>query len=180
MKVDLISRSGRSLKNSADKNNTKIANMKRVLLTGISGTGKTSVVDSLSKHGFSTIDMDDPGWSYQDQDGHQLWYEAPLQSAINSAGEVLFISGCSETQVKFYPQFTDIILLSSPIEILLDRLENRTNNPYGKLPEQLTKILSDLENIEPLLRLKATLEISTICPLDEVVEKVLVHVFQEK
>ncbi|MEJ2132858.1 MAG: AAA family ATPase, partial [Gammaproteobacteria bacterium] len=96
---------------------------KRVLLTGMSGTGKSSVIDALRKRGFDAIDMDEPGWSARDLDGNQLWNESRLQSALDAAAhDVLFISGCAENQVKFYPQLTDIILLSAPREVLLERL----------------------------------------------------------
>ncbi len=151
--------------------------MKRILLTGMSGTGKTSVIEILRIRGFTAVDMDEPGWSEHDADGNQQWCEARLQAAIDAAGEdVLFVSGCAENQVKFYPQLTDIILLRTPIAVLVDRLSNRTNNPYGKRPEELAEILHHLETIEPLLRRGATYEIKTTIPIDQVVAEILAHV----
>ncbi|MBK8990011.1 MAG: AAA family ATPase [Chloroflexi bacterium] len=151
--------------------------MKRVLLTGMSGTGKSSVIAEIRKRGFKAIDMDEPGWSEHDHDGNQQWCEPRLQEAIDSASEaVLFISGCAENQVNFYPQFTDIILLSAPAEVLEERLRTRTNNLYGKRPEELEEIFSYLKTVEPLLRRGATYEIETTIPLDQVVHEVLGHV----
>jgi dephospho-CoA kinase len=49
--------------------------MSRVLLTGMSGTGKSSVIAELKRRGFAAIDMDEPGWSVRDAEGHQLWCE---------------------------------------------------------------------------------------------------------
>jgi shikimate kinase len=151
--------------------------MRRVLLTGMSGTGKSSVIQELRRLGFTAIDMDEPGWSERDSDGNQLWCEARVQQALDSAGEEpLFLSGCAENQVKFYAQLTDVILLSAPLEILADRLKNRTNNPYGRRPAEFREVLRNLEEIEPLLRSGATFEISSTVPLKQLVEQILQHV----
>ncbi|MEM9768074.1 MAG: AAA family ATPase [Cyanobacteria bacterium P01_D01_bin.71] len=148
--------------------------MKRVLLTGMSGTGKSSVIEELRQRGFSAIDMDEPGWSEHDSDGHQQWCESRVQEALDSAGhEVLFLSGCAENQVKFYPQLTDIILLSAPAKVLTERLRTRTNSSYGKRPEELAEVLYYLETVEPLLRRGATHEITTTIPFVQVVQEVL-------
>ncbi len=121
--------------------------------------------------------MDEPGWSYFDADGNQLWDELRLQKAFDAAGDTpLFISGCEENQVRFYPQFTDIFLLSAPAEVISERLRIRTNNPFGKQPGELEEVLTYLETVELLLRRGATHEIITTMPLDQVVEEILTHV----
>jgi shikimate kinase len=151
--------------------------MKRVLLTGMSGTGKSSVLEELRRRGLRAIDLDEPDWSEHDDDGNQQWCESRVQEALNSAGnDPLFLSGCAENQVKFYPQLTDIILLSAPAEVLAERLRTRTNNPYGKQPEELKEVLYYLETVEPLIRRSATCEIKTTIPLNQVVEEVLERV----
>ena len=48
----------------------KIAIVKRVLLTGMSGTGKSSVIRALSARGFKAVDTDD-GWCEPLPDGRQ-------------------------------------------------------------------------------------------------------------
>ncbi len=60
--------------------------------------------------------------------------------------------------------------------MISERLRTRTNNPYGKQPEELEEILSYLETIEPLLQRGATHGIRTTIPLDQVVEEILAHV----
>jgi shikimate kinase len=86
---------------------------------------------------------------------------------------VLFVAGCEENQVLFHPQFDLIILLSAPPETLMDRLAARTGNPYGKAPEELSRVLADLRNAEPLLRQVADHEVRTTVPLDGVVTTIL-------
>jgi shikimate kinase len=147
--------------------------VKRVLLTGMSGTGKSSVVRELAARGFKAVDTDD-GWSEPLPGGRQRWREGALQALLATEDtDVLFVAGCEENQARFHAQFDHIVLLSAPQETLLDRLVARTSNPYGKAPEELSRILDDLENVEPLLRRVADHEIRTTIPLSEVVATIL-------
>ena len=115
--------------------------MSRVLLTGMSGTGKSTIIRELRRKGFTAIDMDDPGWSTWGSDGHQIWLEEPLQKALDAAqSSPVFVSGCAENQVTFYPQFTHIVLLSAPTDIIKKRLLGRamrTGNDLKSSPRFL-------------------------------------------
>lgn len=75
--------------------------------------------------------------------------------------------------MRFYPQFDAIVLLSAPASVLIERLATRTNNPYGKHPDELAEVLRYLETVEPLLRRRATHEIDTSAPFEEVLATVL-------
>ena len=66
-----------------------------------------------------------------------------------------------------------IVLLSAPVETLVERLSTRTTNSYGKSPDELRRFLEDVETVEPLLRRVADQEVRTTVPLDEVVATVL-------
>jgi hypothetical protein len=57
--------------------------------------------------------------------------------------------------------------------VLLERLATRTTNPYGKRPEEVARILGHIETVEPLLRRRATAEVDTSAPLEQVVAAVL-------
>ena len=147
--------------------------MKRVLLTGMSGTGKSSVVRGLTARGYKAIDTDD-GWVEPLPDGRQLWREKAVQGLLDTEdADFLFIAGCEENQVKFHAQFDHIILLSAPLDTMLQRLATRTDNPYGKAPQELARFLDDVETVEPLLRRVASGEVRTTAPLDDVVAEVL-------
>jgi dephospho-CoA kinase len=147
--------------------------VKRVLLTGMSGTGKSSVVRELAARGFKAVDTDD-GWSEPLPDGRQLWREDAIQALLATEdADVLFVAGCEENQAQFHAQFDHIILLSAPLNVLLGRLAARTSNPYGKAPEELSRIVNDIETVEPLLRRVADHEVQTTIPLREVVTAIL-------
>jgi dephospho-CoA kinase len=147
--------------------------MKRILLTGMSGTGKSSVIRALSDLGYKAIDTDE-GWCEQLPDGRQTWREDAIATLLATEdADVLFVAGCEENQVLFHPQFDRIIQLSAPIHTMMQRLGARTGNPYGQAPGDLGRVLDDTMNIEPLLRRAADHEISTTMPLHDVVTGIL-------
>jgi dephospho-CoA kinase len=151
----------------------RLASVKRVLLTGMSGTGKSSVIQALAARGYKAVDTDD-GWCEPMPDGRQRWREDAIEQLLNTAdADVVFVAGCEENQVRFQPRFDVIILLSAPAEILAERLASRTGNPYGKTPGELLRVLDDLRAVEPLLRQAADYEIRTTMPLSDVVTAVL-------
>jgi shikimate kinase len=139
----------------------------------MSGTGKSSVVRALVASGCKAVDTDD-GWCEPLPDGRQQWREDAIAALLASEDtDVLFVAGCEQNQVRFYSEFDHIILLSAPADVLLDRLANRTSNPYGKAPDELGRILDDLATIEPLLRRAADHEVRTTMPLSDVVATLL-------
>lgn len=159
--------------------------MKRILLTGMSGTGKSTVIRELAARGYKAVDADygelselvnvyddkltglDPGQDW-------VWREDRIQVLLATEdAAVLFLAGCSPNQGKFSPQFDHIILLSAPAQVIVDRLTTRTTNPYGQRPEDITRTLELRETIEPVLRRDADHEIDTSIPLNRVVTKIL-------
>jgi dephospho-CoA kinase len=147
--------------------------VKRVLLTGMSGTGKSSVVRALAARGYKAVDTDD-GWSQPLPGGRQRWREGAIADLLATEDtDVLFVAGCEENQTQFHARFDHIVLLSAPPETLIERLESRTSNSYGKAPEELSRVLDDLRNVEPLLRRVADHEVRTTMPLDDVVAAIL-------
>ncbi len=148
--------------------------VKRVLLTGMSGTGKSTVIAVLAARGFKAVDLDAPGWSEYGPNGDWVWCEDRIEDLLSvEDGDILFVSGCAENQVRFHSQFDQIILLSAPADVLVERLTTRTNNSYGKDPDELADVLGYLETVEPRLRRVAGHEVDASAPLDEVVATVL-------
>jgi dephospho-CoA kinase len=147
--------------------------VKRVLITGMSATGKSSVVRELRARGYKAVDTDE-GLAEPLPDGRQRWREDAVRSLLATEdADLLFVAGCEENQAQFHPQFDHIVLLSAPAETLVERLATRTTNSYGKDPEELRRFLEDVEHVEPRLRGVADHEVGTTAPLDEVVATVL-------
>lgn len=146
--------------------------MRRVLVTGMSGTGKSSVLAELARRGFRVVETDEPGWSEWAAEGDRRWLVEPMDALLREEGEgTLFVSGCVTNQGDFYDRFDEVVLLSAPAEVLLRRIGGRTTNDYGSDPAERERILRELEWVEPLLRATCTREIDAGLPLDEVVDR---------
>ena len=149
-----------------------------VLITGMSGVGKSTVLAELAERGHQVVDCDEDAWSEQvaSADGdatEQLWREEAMTGLLAEPRTVLlFVAGCAANQGKFHDRFAAVVLLSAPRAVMLSRLETRSTNPFGKNDADRTRILADLEVVEPRLRRTATVEISTDRPLAEVVAAV--------
>lgn len=162
--------------------------MKRILVTGISGVGKSTVTDELAARGYKAVDADSDEYSEwvavtgeDDAPGTPVeanrdwvWREDRIQGLLSTEdAEVLFLSGCAANMRQFLPQFDHVVLLSTPAEVMIERLRTRTSNNYGKRPDEEARVLSQLETVEPLLRHAADHEIDTSAPLEEVVAALL-------
>lgn len=64
------------------------------------------------------------------------------------------------------------MLLSAPLDVTLERLSTRTTNDFGKSRTDRARVVADHAAVEPLLRRRATVEIDTRRPLEEVVDAV--------
>jgi dephospho-CoA kinase len=147
----------------------------RVLVTGMSGTGKSTVLQGLGRRGHRVVDTDDAGWSEEadtpDGGVEQLWIEERMAALLERPGPVV-VGGCVRNQGLFRERFDAVVLLSAPVEVMLRRLATRTANPFGKAPAERERILRDLAEVEPLLRAASTIEIRTDRPLCDVVDDV--------
>ncbi|WP_199881137.1 AAA family ATPase [Streptomyces kebangsaanensis] len=147
----------------------------KVLITGMSGTGKSTVLHLLRLRGHRTVDTDTDTWSrwvtLPDGSTDWVWREQAITDLLGSHdGGSLFVAGCKTNQGRFYPLFDHIVLLSAPAEVLLARIAARTDNPYGKRAEERDAVLHHLTTVEPLLRATATAEIDATAPIEHVVQ----------
>ena len=149
----------------------------RVLVTGMSGVGKSTLVRELRRRTFRAYDADDDGFSEPRGDGRWGWRVERVADVLKQgeAGpDLVFFAGCSEEQVAL--PFDYRVLLTAPAEILVQRLMARTTNAYGRSEEQRARVLADLADVEPLLRRSADLIIVTTEPTPLVADALLSHV----
>jgi len=147
----------------------------RVLVTGMSGTGKSSALAELRKRGFRVVDTDDPGWTeWSDEEAGYVWREDRIAELLARDREAtLYVSGTVSNQGSFYPHFDAVVLLSAPADVLFDRIESRATNDYGKTAGERDLILEHLAEVEPLLRATCTHEIDASRPLAEIVAELV-------
>jgi dephospho-CoA kinase len=157
--------------------------MAKVLVTGLPGTGKSSALAELAQRGYRVVDTDDDGWceyrAYPRQvdelhRGEFHWNAARMNALLDSDdGRTLFVAGIVRNQESFYDRFGAVVLLSAPVEVMLDRVSRRTTNTYGQTARDRAEIVADLAEIEPLLRATCTHELDAARPLNEVVSDLI-------
>ena len=140
-----------------------------ILVTGMSGVGKSTALAELAHHGFDTVDTDIGPW-IQLVDGEPLWREPLIEDLLNSPRPApLFVQGTVANQGRFYDRFDAVVLLTAPPPVIFERLAARTTNSFGKTSADRLRIAADIAEVEPLLRSAATHEIDTRLPLSQVV-----------
>ena len=149
--------------------------MTTVLVTGMSGTGKSSALAELARRGHRVVDTDEDGWTEDvptaaARGSERLWREDRIDALLAGHGTgTLFVAGCVANQGRFYARFDAIVLLSAPADVILERVASRYSNDYGKTAAERALILDDLVAVEPVVRAGATAEIDARRPIHEVV-----------
>ncbi|NDL60533.1 AAA family ATPase [Phytoactinopolyspora sp. XMNu-373] len=113
--------------------------MSRILVTGMSGVGKSSLLEELAQRGHRTVDTDYDDWVLTDG----LWDE-PRMSELLACHPDVVVSGTVENQGHFYDRFEHVVLLSAPVDVLIERVATRTNNPYGRSADELADAIEGL------------------------------------
>jgi shikimate kinase len=157
-----------------------------VLVTGVSGVGKSTAVGELARRGVKAVDLDDPAWSewIDSPDGEGpsprqsgqdwVWREDRVARLLATEdADVLVVGGCAPNTGAFRDRFDVIVLLSVPAAVMASRLGSRAGSAYGTHPEELARSLRFKETVEPRLRSIAHAEIDTTAPLDDVVAALL-------
>ena len=142
----------------------------RVLLTGMSGTGKSSLVTELRRRGHAAYDADED-FAEPRADGRWGWRVDRIAALLVDDAPLLFFAGCSEEQAELAFDFR--VLLTAPTAVLVERLRTRTNNSYGRDDRELAQVLADRDEVEPLLRRSADLVLSTTVPTVELADALL-------
>lgn len=127
--------------------------MARVLVTGMSGAGKSTLLDAVARRGFLTVDTDEDGWVLP----NGRW-DVPRMTALLADQDTVAVAGTVDNQGTFYDRFEQVVLLSAPLDVLLDRVRTRTTNPYGRDPQHVEDIRRYVRDVEPLLRRGASVE----------------------
>lgn len=159
--------------------------MKRVLITGMSGTGKSTVIQELAARGHNAYDLDTPEWSqWIEADPSDeltptkgrdwVWREDRVLALLSQPMDrTLFISGCAENMNRALRLIDTIILLSAPLATIMERLAARSPGDYGYAAEARRKVADLISTVEPLLRHSAKHEIDTRKPLAATVDEIL-------
>ncbi len=150
------------------------------LVEGLSGAGKSSVYEELIRRGYKAISTD-RAWKYRaDPDtgpGRPIHYDNSMWDRQKAVGElespepeVLFVCGSSRNRDRFLPYFTKIFNLRIDDDTMRHRLRERTNNEFGKQPEEVELMLRLNRSDE---KPAGAIDLDGTQPLDQMVDELL-------
>lgn len=114
--------------------------MSKILLTGMSGVGKSAALEAMSSEDTLCIDLDDSPWMETESE--------PGERAL-------------------YGALDAVIVMTAPLEVMRRRILCR-QNPFGKRADEWQRIVQDKCQIEPLLKGNCTYVCDTDRPMAEV------------
>ena len=146
----------------------------RVLLTGMSGVGKSALLRALKTPDNLTIDMDYDGWiEYSEAYGERaIDVERVLRLFADQSDREMILSGTAINQGKLYPHLDRVIVLTAPLEVMRRRILARADHSFGKSPQEWEQIMRDKEEVEPLLLRGCTHAIETADSIENTVMRI--------
>jgi len=135
-----------------------------IFVTGLSGVGTSSALEQLGKDGYNVVDTDYGYVKLVINEGveERVWDEEKITQLLEQYKQShLFISGCYSNQGEFYKHFDYVVLLKADLNVMLDRINKRTSNHYGKSPEEKAEVLDSFEKVLPLLEKSSDIIIDT-------------------
>lgn len=164
-----------------------------ILITGVSGSGKTSIAAELNKLQYDALNMDnieglcswvnlatgksepdnrenDPNWL----ETHDWYWDKDklvelLRQTVNT-----FYCGSSGNQDQFYSLFRKVILLEMDSELIRERVLNSSrDHSYGQMPGEMETILGYFEKFQDDVIRAGAVVINARKPLDEIVSLVI-------
>ena len=142
--------------------------MRTLLLTGMSGVGKSAVLKKLAERGILCVDLDD-GWMLEGVGERLIDVNAVQRFMDSHSTQPIVLAGCAMNQGEL--DVDRRILLTASVQTMKARIAGRTN-PFGKDEATWQMILADKGAIEPILQAKCDLVINTDQPLYETVRKI--------
>jgi dephospho-CoA kinase len=167
--------------------------MKKIFITGISGTGKTTISHVLNSKGIYSISIDEvPGlcvWKNK-VTGKKVDFKAELnkdfidnndwvcdvgtlQELLKVNKEVVVVLGSVANQNEFLNLFDKVLLLQCKPETFIKRIMERKDNDFGKDKSAQELILSWHQEFESELLKKGAISIDVEGSIDTVVEAIV-------
>lgn len=154
--------------------------MNNYLIEGLSGTGKTTVGEELLKRGFRVIDADKAFGFYGDHKNKSqlnwLWDKDKIKQELDGVEDVTFICGGAMNQNEFMQYFAKVFTLYVDDDTLKNRLLSRTNNDFGKKPEDLARQLEWNKGTIDYAKQRGTILIDATKPIKAVVGEILSYI----
>lgn len=170
--------------------------MSLIYVTGISGSGKTTVAKQLSKRGYEAYDADGDGFNSwhnkiagkrietpENVDLHTPeWYKKHTwktsrkkikELAGRGKNKLIFLCGVSSNENELWDLFSKVICLVIDEKTLRHRIATRTSNEFGKAPHELKDVLHWHKSNQEAYRNSGIIIIDATQSVDRVVDEIL-------
>jgi gluconate kinase len=171
-------------------------------VTGVSGTGKSTICRELRARGFVAYDVDEhvfaswvnrstgqvdpfpapaPGFDIHDWYAKHRWVlDADKIKALKDESDRTptnaFLCGTAEGDDVVWPSFDEVFALTIDDATIRERISTRTDNTFGRTPAELAEILSWNAQFAASHRRFGAILIDATRPVDRVVDEILSHV----
>lgn len=165
--------------------------MKKVFVTGIAGTGKSTLANHLTERGFNTIDIDHVqdlcAWVNKET-GEKGYVSSPdnqfidehdwrcdmnmLQKLMDEYEDRVFVFGSVGDNGEFIPLFDTVVLLQCEPETMIHRLQTRDTNVFGKEKEVQERMLEWRKRFDALMLEAGAIPISTEADVEHIADEV--------
>lgn len=165
-------------------------------ITGISGSGKSAIVDELTKRGYTTYDADKGLSKWQNNETGYVHPKSSVKPEARTAdflqknswniprqdlelfmqdhaNQTVFICGFAENEEDIKDLFTARFALIIDPETLVHRLKTRTNNDWGKQPQELRRSLESLKALTAHYKTTDHIQIDATQPIETVTSDIL-------
>ena len=165
-------------------------------ITGVPGTGKTTIQKELTKRGYEAYDIDETGYGgpvnlatgqsasvppieernleWFDQHEWRVSRKAIEDLKKQSKNKVVYLCGTASTENLVWDLFDKVLYLNIDEATLRSRILSRNNgNDFGKSDDELQIILDRYSTAQVNLRNKAVTYVDASKPLNEVVATIV-------
>lgn len=155
-----------------------------IQIDGISGTGKTTTAEELARRGYTALDADDSFGYYgnpetgeptNEQTQHNwIWDIDKIKSLAKSSEDTtIFVCGGAMNQDKVRDLFDKRFTLVIDNDTMRYRLMTRTNNKFGKHPDDLARQLEWNKGATEYAKSIGAIVIDATRPTEGVVDDIL-------
>lgn len=165
------------------------------LITGVSGSGKTTIASELLERGYHALNMDKveglcawvdlatgkpagPDFKRESASDWKdeydwLWDGQVLNQLLSETSDTYFC-GSSGNQKEFYHLFGKVFLLEMDEELIRHRIfESERDHDYGRRPGEIEEILDYYQNEQDTAKSLGAVVIDAHKPVHEIVEIIL-------
>ncbi len=172
--------------------------MKKIFITGISGTGKTTIAHLLNAKGIHAISIDEVlglcVWKNKIS-GKLVDYEAELNEffitthdwicdvdmltrLLNETIETIVVLGIAANQDSFLHLFDKTLLLQCRPETFIKRILERKDNDFGKDETAQKLLLASYKKFETDLLGKGAISIDAEQPVEDVAQTIVSLIYK--